>query len=89
MKHLFQFDSEIFLQKEKVPSKSPHIFIVDVGKYGEQIPTDIKDILYRPNKVKKLVDAYWELNIIQQNIKQELKDIDYPRKYVAFYPSKT
>lgn len=38
MHELFKFDEDIFLNKEKVPSKSPHIFIVDVGKYGDKIP---------------------------------------------------
>lgn len=48
IKALFKFDEDIFFKIDLVNEKSPHILIVDIGKYTEEIPKDIKEILYRP-----------------------------------------
>jgi hypothetical protein len=33
--------------------------VVDIGKYGNTLTKDAKEILYRPPKVKMLYEKYW------------------------------
>jgi len=58
IKKLMRLDSEIFLDKDvhwKTKSESPFVHSVDLSKYdSKKIPTDCKEILYRPEKMKKL-----------------------------------
>lgn len=35
MKALYKFDEELFFKKDIVHSKSPHVLIVDIGKYQD------------------------------------------------------
>ena len=59
IKALIKLDESLF-RPPNIPSQSPHLDIIDIGKY-ENIPYELKEILYRPPKVKLLYEKYWEL----------------------------
>ena len=71
---LLSVDSEIFRPIDShFPRESPFNYIVDFSKYSN-LSKDAKEILYRPPKVKKLYEKYWELAKVTQNRKDlELK----------------
>lgn len=58
IKMLLALDPEIFKPAE-FGVFSPHSLIVDISKYGDKIPKDAKEILYRPPKLKVLYEKYW------------------------------
>jgi hypothetical protein len=59
---LINLDEEGLFRPPNLSSLSPHLDIVDIGKYGSKnLSLEVKEILYRPPKVKKLFEKYWEL----------------------------
>ena len=61
IKLLLKVDPELFKASE-YGSFSPHAMIINVSKYeGMNLSKDVKEILYRPPKVKNLYDKYWQL----------------------------
>lgn len=87
MKLLLALDPELFRPSE-FGSFSPWSMVVDVGKYPH-MSHDVKEILYRPPKVKNLYTKYWQLaaaiderHQLQENDRLILKDhkARYPRK---------
>lgn len=88
IKVLLAVDSEIFRPSE-FGSFSPHSMIVDVGKYaGKKLPKEVKEILYRPPKVKSLYDKYWQLAKICENIEKVEHDREILLDYKPRYPTK-
>lgn len=68
---------------------SPHTFLVDVSKYGSNIPKDAKEILYRPPKLKVLYEKYWDLaKIVEGRIRIE-NDKEILAGYMPRYPKKS
>ena len=58
IKLLWALDPHLFKPSE-LGSFSPYSQIIDISKYGDKIPKDVKEILYRPPKVKNLYEKYW------------------------------
>lgn len=71
MKLLMAVDENIFRPSE-FGVFSPHSLIVDISKYGDSLPKDAKEILYRPPKLKLLYEKYWQLaNAVDGRVKEE------------------
>lgn len=52
-------DPEIFAVKEFVDS-SPYTYGVDLSKYDSaSMKKELKDVLYRPKKMRQLYERYW------------------------------
>lgn len=49
---------------------------------------EIKEILYRPQKVQKLVDSYWTLAKLVEDLEREENVHNKDRVYTARYPPK-
>lgn len=61
IKKLMKLDNQIFTVKEFKDS-SPYTYTVDLAKYDNQkIPQDCKEIMFRPNKMRKLYERYWSI----------------------------
>ena len=61
IKKFIKLDPEIFAYKQYIESSS-HTYSVDLSKYDNQkIPQEMKDILYRPKKMRLLYERYWQL----------------------------
>jgi hypothetical protein len=57
IKKFLSLDKEIFAAKEH-KEVSPFSLTVDLSKY-EMVPQELKEILYRPKKMKLLYERYW------------------------------
>lgn len=68
-------------------SLSPHLDIVDVSKY-ENLTKDAKEILYRPPKLRKLFEKYWQLQKVCMDKSLKPNENDNPEKHVPKYPPK-
>ena len=52
-------DEDLFRPSE-FGSFSPHSMIIDVTKYADKkLTKEVKEIIYRPHKVKNLYEKYW------------------------------
>lgn len=61
IKKLLKLDPEIFAVRLG-PESSPYTYTVDLSKYQDtKIPQDCKEILFRPQKMRKLYERYWQL----------------------------
>jgi len=61
IKKLMKLDKDIFKAKEHIDI-SPYTYTVDLSKFDrEQIPLDIKELLFRPTKMRRLYESYWAL----------------------------
>jgi len=61
IKKMMKIDSQIFAYKE-YRDASPYTYTVDLSKYENQkIPQDCKEILFRPQKMRKLYERYWQI----------------------------
>lgn len=61
---LMNMDPDIFIEKYQVWLRSPthYVYSVDLSKYEkEKIPQKCKEILYRPNKFRRLKEKYWTI----------------------------
>lgn len=62
IKDIINFDSKIFDHQIRTRLTSPHVFTVDMSKYEtKDIPQHLRDIFFRPEKIKKLYYAYWAI----------------------------
>lgn len=89
IKLLLEVDPELFKPSE-FGAFSPHSMIVNVGKYADkQLPKEVKEILYRPPKVKSLYDRYWQLAKVCENLeKEEEHDREILLDHRPRYPAK-
>lgn len=61
IKKMMKIDPTIFTAKEHKES-SPFTYTVDLSKYDNtKIPQDCKEILFRPQKMRKLYERYWQI----------------------------
>ena len=64
IKKLMKLDPEIFIEKAifKTSQESPYTFSVDLSKYSDtKVPQELKEILFRPQKLRKLKERYWSI----------------------------
>jgi hypothetical protein len=63
--------------------------IINVGKYADQkLPKEVKELLYRPPKVKSLYDKYWQLAKVCEGLEKEEHDREILLDYRPRYPVK-
>lgn len=61
IQRFLDIDPEIFAAKEFVES-SPFTYGVDLAKYdSSKMKQDLKNVLYRPKKMRLLYEKYWQL----------------------------
>jgi len=80
VKKLIALDPEIFAARELFnASESPFMYTVDLSKYqGPRVTKELKDVIYRPKKMRQLFDCYWRL---AQDVEQEVrKDTEFRAK---------
>jgi hypothetical protein len=59
IKKFLKIDPEIFAYKEFTDS-SPHTYSIDLSKYENiYISRELKDVIYRPKKMRLLYERYW------------------------------
>lgn len=74
MKLLIALDQEIFKPSE-YGSFSNYSQFVDLTKYQDKkLTKDIKDILYRPPKLKNLYEKYWQLAKVCEGMERQEHD---------------
>ena len=58
IRKLIKLDADIFAVR--INESSPYTYTVDLSKYQEEkIPQDCKEMLFRPQKMRKLYERYW------------------------------
>ena len=61
IKRFMKLDGNIFEYKEYVEA-SPFNYTVDLSKYADKkIPQDLKEVLFRPQKMRRLYSQYWAI----------------------------
>lgn len=89
IKTLLALDAELFKPSE-YGSFSPYSMIVDISKYeGVNLSKDVKEILYRPPKVKNLYVKYWQLVKVCENRELVENDREILTDYRPRFPRKT
>lgn len=89
IKILLALDAELFSPSE-YGSFSPHSMLIDVSKYADQnLSKDVKEILYRPPKVKNLYEKYWQLAKILDNRERQEHDAEILTDHKPRYPRKS
>lgn len=64
--------------------------IIDISKYdGKNLSKDVKEILYRPPKVKNLYEKYWQLANVVEGIEKVENDAEILKDHRPRYPRKT
>ena len=87
IKKLMKLDKEIFRDRTYMTkTESPYVYKVDLSKYDQdKVPQDCKEILYRPQKMRKIHERYWQLASFYDK-KQKEKDSEIARR--RFHPRK-
>lgn len=63
--------------------------IINVSKYSDiKMSTEVKELLYRPAKVKALNDKYWQLAKICEDRDKEEYDAEILKDHKPRYPKK-
>jgi len=72
IKKLIDLDPEIFAARELFnAAESPFMYTVDLSKYqGPRVKKELKDVIYRPKKMRQLFECYWRL---AQDVEKEVK----------------
>lgn len=61
IRKLLDLDNDIFAYRDH-REDSAFYYAVDLSKYDQtKIPKDCKEMLYRPNKMRKLYERYWQV----------------------------
>jgi hypothetical protein len=64
--------------------------VIDLTKYADKkIPKDVKEILYRPPKVKNLYDKYWQLAKVCENLEKTEFDREILKDHKPRFPRKS
>ena len=64
IKKLMKLNPEIFIEKGhfKTTNESPYSYTVDLSKYSDvKLPQELKEVLYRPQKLRTLKERYWAI----------------------------
>ena len=89
IKLLLALDPELFRPSE-YGAFSPYSMLVDISKYTDkQLTKDVKEILYRPPKVKNLYDKYWALAKVCEDRDKEEFDREILTDHKPRYPKKS
>jgi len=80
IKKLLKLDKDMFLLKEGFLPNSPFLNILDIAKYHNMdIPQDCKEMMFRPQKMRRLYERYWQL--VSPLEKQRADDEVFNRGY--------
>lgn len=61
IRKLLDLDNDIFAYRDH-REDSAFYYAVDLSKYDQtKIPKDCKEMMYRPNKMRKLYERYWQV----------------------------
>ena len=89
IKLLLSVDLELFKPSE-FGAFSPHSQVIDLTKYADKkIPKDVKEILYRPPKVKNLYEKYWQLAKVCENLEKKEFDREILTDHKPRFPRKS
>ena len=89
IKMLLAVDQEIFKPNE-FGSFSNYSQFVDVSKYDNmKISKDVKEILYRPPKLKNLYLKYWQLAKVCEGLERTENDAEMLKDYRPRFPRKS
>ena len=89
IKQLVRLDESIFAASE-FGTITPQSFMVDVSRYDpNHLNKDVKDILYRPQRVKLLIEKYWQLAKEIRDKSRENTDIKFYRQNMPRFPKKS
>lgn len=89
IKLLLSVDIELFKPSE-FGAFSPHSQVIDLTKYADKkIPKDVKEILYRPPKVKNLYEKYWLLAKVCENLEKTEFDREILTDHKPRFPRKS
>lgn len=89
IKMLLELDQDLFKPSE-YGSFSNYSQFVDVSKYQDKkISKDVKDILYRPPKMKNLYQKYWQLAKVCEGLEKTEHDAEILKDHRPRFPRKT
>lgn len=60
IKKFLDLDPEVFAVKE-FEDASPYTYSVDLSKFDGPLKKELKDVLYRPKRMRQLYERYWAL----------------------------
>lgn len=85
IRKLLDLDNDIFAYRDHRES-SAFYYAVDLSKYDQKkIPKECKEMLYRPNKMRKLYERYWQVASHLDKKQKETLEIQNKKRY---YPRK-
>ena len=85
---MIEVDRELFYPSE-YGSFSPHSQIVDITKYENlKLSKEVKEVLYRPPKVRNLYDKYWKLAKVCEGREKQENDEEILKGHRVRYPKK-
>lgn len=89
IKMLLAVDQEIFKPSE-YGAFSNYSQFVDVTKYQDKkLSKDVKEILFRPPKLKNLYQKYWQLAKVCEGLEKTENDAEILKDYRPRFPRKT
>lgn len=89
IKLLYRLDEHIF-EANDFGTITSNSYIVDLTKYEPaKLTKEIKDLLYRPQKVKLLTEKYWQLAKEVRGRERENTDAKYYKNNHPRYPKKS
>lgn len=89
IKMLLDLDQELFKPSE-YGAFSNYSQFVDVSKYQDKkISKDVKEILYRPPKMKNLYQKYWQLAKVCEGLEKTENDAEILKDYRPRFPRKS
>ena len=89
IKMLLAVDEEIFKPSEW-GTFSNYSQFVDVTKYQDKkVSKDVKEILYRPPKLKNLYQKYWQLAKVSEGLEKKENDEEILKDYRPRFPRKS
>lgn len=89
IKLLLALDPTLF-EPSEFGSFSPHSMIIDLSKYNpSDLSKDVKELLYRPPRVKHLYEKYWQLAKVCEGREKQEHDREILTDYKPRYPKKT
>ena len=88
MKLLMALDKYIFTPNQHMDSNVSHYkYLVDISKYRDkEITGELKTILYRPQRMKKLYECYWKIAGPNEQIVVKKHWDDYYRDKDIYVP---
>lgn len=88
IKKFLALDPEIFAVKEHLDA-SPYTYAVDLSKYERaELKKELKDVLYRPKKMRQLYERYWSLASAEDLEGKELAEYRMKNRWTPRRPPK-